>query len=214
MKDARTYDAEARRALRHYGRHGKLHGVEAVAQIKARQKDYHERLRTELFESRKDILERRKERLEALVRPAFEKLGEDRKRLYEDLLASQRAERAKLRKDQAAGTQRPDLLPGYDHTSQNPGAPLTPQQSAAYVAHARNAAPRQPNAHLTRPEAADHDRPFTPARDPSAIMPGPEMKDPAIDKPIGNQTPQARPHPFLEWALDRPSHTRDFDRDR
>ncbi len=94
---ARRFDLETRRAIRHYRR---LHGVDAVRKLKERQKDYHKRQRDELTSERKVIQTRIKDCAEARLVPTLDKLSEQRRLQYEELLARQRADRAELREAQ------------------------------------------------------------------------------------------------------------------
>jgi hypothetical protein len=123
LEKARTYDQEARRAMRHYRRHGKLHGVDAVAKIKERQTAYHARQREELAAIRADITARQIERLEELAGPALEALGKERAAAYQPVLARHRRERKGLTKDQKRGIRRQDVLSGFEGGEEPQHAP-------------------------------------------------------------------------------------------
>jgi hypothetical protein len=201
LKTAKRYDAEAQRAIRYYS---KLRGVEAIAQVKERQKAYHDRLHTELYDQRKAIGDRQKERLKELAAPAFEKLAEDRKRAYRELLARQREERARLKKDQASGNARPDLLPGAARSAPVSNTLLTPQQSSAYVQFARSARPVNSRP-LREPDSA---------RPGWAIAAGLDAREIPIPQSEERQDSAPKPHPFLQWELERTTKGREVDRDR
>jgi hypothetical protein len=209
LEKADAYDREARRAMRHYRRHGKLHGVEAVAQIKKRQHAYHERMRENLTEMRADISLRQKERLEELAIPAMKKLSEDRSRASDEVLARHRGERAELRNDQAAGTRRQDLLSAYDQESQ--GTLLTPEQSAAYAAHARSATARQQEFDEAKKKAthADHVRANEGVRDSRQAKPGRETTDRGAEKRDKDREQEAKRYAGLAWYLAKRAHDRD-----
>jgi murein L,D-transpeptidase YcbB/YkuD len=124
-KEARAYDQEARRALRHYRRHGRLHGVKAVSEIKLRQKTYHANQREALWQMRSAIALRQKERLEGLTEPALAKLSADRTEAYNQFLADQRQQKRDLREKRLA-----------DGNLVAPSI-LTSDQLTAYVDYAR-----------------------------------------------------------------------------
>jgi hypothetical protein len=137
--EARRYDQEARRALRHYRRHGPLHGIHSVRAIRKRQRDYHQRMRDDLTERRRTIHARVVERSVDLLEPALARLAQDRAKAYRQLLDRQQAERAGLHRDQKEGARRPDLLvppPANQNTV------LTLEQIKAYKEHAAAAARR------------------------------------------------------------------------
>jgi hypothetical protein len=135
-KAAQTFDRETRHALRHYRAHGPLHGLTSVKEIKERQDAYHTQLKEELAEQRAGIYARMKERTAELVAPALDKLAEDRKAPYQQLLARGRGEKATLTADQAQGVRRQDTLSGYDPANQNRPGALSVVQIKAYKEHA------------------------------------------------------------------------------
>jgi hypothetical protein len=212
-EQARSYDQEARRALREYRRHGKLHGVEAVAKIKERKEAYHARLRDDLAQMRGDISSRQKERLEELAAPALDQLSKDRAAAYSEVLARQRGERGSLTADQAAGTRRPDVLAGYDAANQSQGTLLTPEQATAYLRHARDTAARQAEFDQARGETtgADPARSTEPERDPLQTKPGKEINDRAIEKREKDREEWKR-RGGLEEHLAKRKHDRERDR--
>lgn len=209
LEKADAYDREARRAMRHYRRRGKLHGVEAVAQIKKRQHAYHERMRENLTGMRADISSRQKERLEELAAPALKKLSEDRTRAYDEVLARHRGERAELRNDQTAGTRRQDLLSAYDEESQ--GTLLTPEQSAAYAAHARSATARQQEFDEAKKKTTHtgHVRANEGVRDSREAKHGRETTDRSAEKRDKDREQEAKRYAGLAWYLAKRAHDRD-----
>lgn len=184
MEKLKTYDKETRRAIRHLRRErsfrlkhpnkqrdlvpvrgpdGRTYigrpGLEthAIEKLKERQKEYHARVREELYEMRSNIFTQQNDRLEKLIGVSFENLSKDRAEAYKEVLARHRDERANLREDQATGTRRQDLLSGL--TPKQPEAtPLTPQQSLAYVHTALNATAQRAEFAATRQEIADPQR--------------------------------------------------------
>ena len=133
--EAAKFDRETRRAMRHYSRQGRLHGVSAVQQLKDRQDAYHTQMRQDLFLQRSAISERMKQRYAALAEPALEKHQQDRARMSKDLLAEQGSDRRQLHHDQAAHRRRPDLLTGYA-ANQNAAQMLSVEQIKSYKDHA------------------------------------------------------------------------------
>lgn len=144
---ARLYDREDRRARRHYRRHGPLHGVEAIHQIKTRQRAYHDRLRKELREQRRAIATRMRERNAALTEPARARLGQDRADAYAQLLARQQREAAGLAQVQELAVR-----------SGHPNSVLTLEQIMAYKAHAAGAVLRDQQVGQARAEVAGQAR--------------------------------------------------------
>ena len=211
---ARLYDREARRALREYRRHGPLHGVEAVAQIKQRQKDYHARHREELWQMRSAIASGQKERLEELTGPALERLSADRAKTYAEVLKGQRGEKDELRKDQASGERRRDLLSAYDNA--NPASPtrLTPEQTAAYIAHARSATGRDAEIDHARREVthADRARSQEAGQDPRNDKPAKEATEHSREKKDKDHAQEAKRRSGLDWYLAKRAHDRDRER--
>jgi Relaxase/Mobilisation nuclease domain len=201
MEQAQAYDRETRRALREYRKHGKLHGVEAVAKIKERQEAYHDRLRDQLKEMRADISSRQKQRLEELAAPALDKLSNDRLAAYDEVRARHRGESATLHADQAAGTRRPDVLEGYGKGTD--GAPLTAEQASAYLHHAKSAAARPAGFDQARGDitGADRARSPKPERDPLQTKPGQEISDRAAEKRDKDQAQDAKRRAGIEWYL-------------
>jgi hypothetical protein len=202
-RDAKLYDREARRGIRELRRAGntrkvvteivkgpdgrtyrKRRGIESpgIEQIKQRQKAYHARQREELWEMRRDIAARQKERLTALAEPALEKLGTDRATAYSDFLAGQRAQKSELRDDQRRGERHHDLLGGYG------GAPqptqLTPVQIAAYVQLARKDAAQAAGFSNANREVTDADRTRSSrdAQDPQPNKTAKEVTDRGLEK--------------------------------
>jgi hypothetical protein len=133
---ARIYDRAARRTRRRYRRHGPLHGVEAVHQIRTRQQDYHHRMRKELREQQRAIAAGMRERNAALIEPALARLSEDRANAYAQLLARQQHERPGLGHDRQHGHAPHDLTA---HAIGHPNRVLTLEQIMAYKAHAISA---------------------------------------------------------------------------
>jgi len=152
---ARAYDQETRRVLRHYRRHGPLHGVEAVRQIKQRQRAYHQRMRDDLTAQRADINARMKDYAARLLDPALSRLAKDRAEQYQQLLKHHRDEKAGLTHDQAQGIRRPDLLA---RDPANPNSILSLQQIKAYKEHAITAAARDQQLDQTRRQVTGHNR--------------------------------------------------------
>jgi len=140
QQQAHAYDRETRRALRHYRRHGPLHGIDAPHQIKQRQRAYHQRMRDDLTQQRADIHAAMKDRAAALLEPALSRLGKDRAETYQHLLKHQRDAKANLTHDQAQGIRRPDLL---ERDPANPSNVLTIHQIKAYKEHAIASAARE-----------------------------------------------------------------------
>jgi len=158
MKAARQFDLETRRALRHYRRHGPLHGVGAVKELKGRKAAYHAKLKEDLAEQRADINARVKARSAALSGPALAKLAEDRKAQYQNVLARERGEKGKLAADQAQGRRRHDVLGAYDAANHNRGGGLTVEQIKAYKDHARDVAAQRQQFDQARGEVEGRDR--------------------------------------------------------
>lgn len=103
---ARRFDQETRRAMRHYRRlamqlYHRPYDVQTVRNLKDRQKAYHKQQREDLARERADINTRIRERTGQQIAPALDKLAEQRRVQYEELLRRQREDRADLR-----GTQR------------------------------------------------------------------------------------------------------------
>lgn len=157
-KAARAFDMETRRAMRHYGAHGPLHGAGAVKELKERQHAYHTQLKEDLAKQRQDVYERMKLRTAALAAPALEKLAEDRNASYQELLARSRGEKATLSADQALGQRRQDTLSGYASANQNRPGELTVVQIKAYKEHALKIAAQQAQFGHARNELAPEDR--------------------------------------------------------
>jgi hypothetical protein len=145
--EARRYDQEARRALKHYRRHGPLHGLQSVREIRQRQREYHQRIRDDLTEQRRAIHARMVERSVDLLYPALARLSQDRAQAYRTLLDRQRRERADLHRDQNQNVRRPDLL---TPAPANQNAVLTPEQIKAYKDHANASALRDQQLEQTR----------------------------------------------------------------
>jgi hypothetical protein len=154
-QQALTYDREARRARRHYRRHGPLHGVEAIHQIKTRQRDYHDRMRKELRQQRRAIATRMRERDAALIEPALARLGEDRADAYAQLLARQERQRAGLVRGQEHAATPHDLV---THAPGHLNSVLTLEQIMAYKAHAIGAVLRDQQLQQARPEVTGQAR--------------------------------------------------------
>ena len=148
-REAEQFDQATRRALHHHARHGPLHGVDAVQQLKQRQEAYHQQLRHDLFLQRTAINDRMRQRYAELAAPALDKLNQDRARLS----------RAAL---QGPGGDRPDLLAGYA-ANQNRAQLLLPEQIKGYKEHAiQHAARRARYAEARRqvaPRVAQDNRP-------------------------------------------------------
>jgi hypothetical protein len=210
---AQAYDKEARRAMRHYRRHGALHGVNSVAQIKERQKAYHATLRQELWEHRADISSRQNERLEELAEKALAQLSKDRADLYKDVLARHREERATLRDDQAEGTRRQDLLEGYGPKDAR-AVPLSAEQAAAYAEQARTATARQVEFDQTRKEATDAERSRSQetGRDPLAAKPAKETTDRALEQQGKERAREANQKADTDFYLKKRAADRARDR--
>jgi hypothetical protein len=134
-REAQQFDRETRRALHHYARHGPLHGVDAVQQLKDRQQAYHQQLRHDLFLQRTAIYERMKQRYAELEAPALDRHRQDRASLYPAVLQGQGGERRQLHRDQAGDHRRPDLLASYA-ANENRAQLLTLEQIRAYKEHA------------------------------------------------------------------------------
>lgn len=150
QKEARAYDKEARRAIRHYiklgGRgHSDIKRQKAAVQaIRERRADYHKRLDSDLAEFRNSIIAQQNTRIAELAPPALDRLSKDRVQVYEQIKERHRAERAQLSADQKQGKRRRDVLtprPSNQNTGQtftvNTGQALSPQQSLAYKEHAK-----------------------------------------------------------------------------
>ena len=95
---------------------------QAIRQIKQRQKEFHAETRDALARMRADISAREKARLKELAAPALKKFEKDRVEAYEKLKARHRADRAELRRDQAAGERRPDVLNSLSPQKRGTGA--------------------------------------------------------------------------------------------
>jgi hypothetical protein len=131
---AGRFDQETRRAMKHYRRHGPLHGIGAVQKVREQQDAYHAQMRQDLFLQRSAIGARMKERFNELVAPALEKLSQDRAHIYREVLEGQGTERRQLHRDQGANQRRPDVL--ASHANQNQAQTLTPEQIKGYKEHA------------------------------------------------------------------------------
>jgi hypothetical protein len=152
-QQALLYDREARRARRHYRRHGPLHGVDAIRQIKQRQRGYQQRLRKDLRQQRRYIAATARERNAALIKPALARLGEDRADAYAQLLARQQRETGGLAREQEH--------PHHGlvtHASAHPNRVLTLEQIMAYKAHAAGVVLRDQQLEQARPEVTGQAR--------------------------------------------------------
>lgn len=163
---ARLFDQETRRALRHYSKHGPLHGVSAVQQLKERRNAYHDQMKQDLKLQRDAIGQRMKDRFTALSTPALDKHRRDRAHIYQNVLAGQGTDRRQLHHDQGASSRRPDLLSVYA-ANQNQAQMLTIEQIKAYKDHAISvAAQRAQYAHargeLAEPRARQDNHPPSP----------------------------------------------------
>jgi hypothetical protein len=124
---ARRFDQETRRALRYYLR---LHGVEAVRKLKERRKKYYARQREELTKKRQAINSRIQERTKDRLAPALDHFAQQRRALYQELLARHREDRAKLRKDQS-------LKAKWDEAGQESTDPTREKEGRAIEREAR-----------------------------------------------------------------------------
>jgi hypothetical protein len=154
---ARTYDREARHAIRELRRAGntrrvvtevvkgpdgrtyrKRRWVESpgIEQIKKRQKAYHTRQREELWNLRKNIIEHERARFALLATPALDRLSKERMKQYENLCSQQRESKADLREHQSRGERLRGVLRRFKPEPQKP-EDLTPAQTLAYKDHAK-----------------------------------------------------------------------------
>ena len=190
-KQARAYDKEARGAIKHCSR---LHG--AGAGVRVRRTDVASRVKGQMGAAsgkaarpshrlrrsrsgrrpttpacarsftgaaRKYLKTERPPR--GATETALEKLSHDRLDAFDAVKARHRDEKAELRHDQRAGDRRHDILGRLGN--QTPATALTPEQLAAYAAHARQAATQRAQFREARGEvsdAADRQR----AKDPPA----------------------------------------------
>jgi hypothetical protein len=102
---ARRFDQETRRAIRHYRReamrlYDRPYDVQAVHNLKARQRAYHKQQREDLTAERAAINSRTKERAAELLSPLLDSLADQRRAQYEELLRRQREDKAELRDSQ------------------------------------------------------------------------------------------------------------------
>jgi hypothetical protein len=174
-----------------------------IEQIKERQKEYHARLREDLFQMRSAIASSQKKRFEELTGPALEKLSADRIKISAEMLKEHRGEKSDLRRDQAGGKRRRDLLSGYDNTNAGSSSRLTPEQMAAYMAHARSAAARNAEIDQAGREVtnADRARSQDPGQDPLQSKPGREVNERAAEKRDKDQAQEAKRQAGVNWYL-------------
>lgn len=183
-----------------------------IEQIKERQKAYHARQREELWQLRKDIIDRQKTRFEELARPALERLGDDRSQSYKALLSLQRGGKADLREDQRHGERRHDVLGDYKQPVPQP-TPLTREQSDAYLKKALRTSSRQQQFDRAGREAADadHGRSQTRGRDPQ--VPNKVTPERMQETKNKNLTREARIKARTEYHLQKRAADRARDRD-
>jgi hypothetical protein len=246
LEKARAYDREARRAIRHLRRaHGaragqrvrkddvghRLRGQDAqtawigesaarsIEQVRERQKAHHDRMRRELAGMRAGISSRQKARLEKLAAPALDQLIKDRFAAFDEVKTRHRQEKAGLREDQAEGVRRPDVLKGY--SKGGPQTPLTAEQAAAYIHHARDAATRQSEFDRARGETTrrDRGRRSEPDRDARQEKPTREMTESRAKAANRNQEVTERKakdlaHAKRIAAVNEMLADRKFDRER
>ena len=194
--EAQLYDREARSALRHYSRHGKLKGIDAVRQIKERRKAFHARQREELFQLRADIASRQKERLEQLSEAALRQLSADREASYKTVLAAHRQGKEQLRSSQDKAERRRDLLGKRDKVT--PAGSLSPEQTTAYIRNAQT--------EVTRAKEIAPADTKPPAQSPQANAPEKEKND-------KEQILEAKRRDGLKWYLEKRDRDRSRERD-
>jgi hypothetical protein len=199
-RQAILYDREARRALRHYRKRGKLHGLHAVAQIKERQKAYHLRQREELFELRAGIAARQKERLEQISAPVLARLSADREATYKEILAGHRHERHELKQNQDHAERRRDLLSGIGQSRSE--SSLSPEQLRAYLEHARTEPGRSGDT-KTKPQAPREDVRESPR----------EATDRQLEKSDKDRALEEKRRNGLKWYLAKRERDRKRERD-
>jgi hypothetical protein len=231
------YDREAKRAIRELRRAGgtqrtvvetvkgpdgrsyrKRRGIEAdgIERIKERKKAYHARQHEELWQMRSAIATQQKLRLEELLAPALEKMLVDRNVQYGALLATQRGEKTELRKDQADGKRRHDLLPGQKDPHAQ--AHLTPEQIAGYVAYARSTTAKETPFDHAYGDGTSADRAKQVERDLPWTKPERETSDRSREKTDKDHRKESKRQSDLDWfrakrAADR-ARDRDGGRDR
>lgn len=202
-QEARAYDQEARRAIKHFW---KLRAVDAIHQIREARAEYHDRLGETLAGERAGIIARQKERIAELAVPALAQLSKDREAAYDLVKARHRAEKATLRADQAQGTRRPDLLSAHDPANQNDQPALSPSEAAAHIAAARQQVQLKhafdgARAEVTRPE---HPASLTPEQQQAyAAQTGEEQKE--VARPAERAAPanDIRPGSPVQEVTDR-----------
>src|ERR1041385_1654751 len=234
LAQAHEHDNEARRASRNdrkpsrtqggpiklvKGRDGKFHRerlgeAEAVKRVKEAQKAYHAAMRGELWQMRADITTRQIERIEALVKPALERLSADRAKAYELVKAQHRDERTNLREDQQTGTRRRDVLGGLNPEQPRAPSVLSPLQAKAYVENSRTANARQTEFDAARKQTTETERlrGDQQARDPRSERPARERTDRNQEAKDKDQVREAKYKSEVDWILAKRKADRERDR--
>lgn len=184
---------------------------EGIEQVKERQRQFHRAQREELWEIRSAIIAEQKARLEALASPALARLSADRARTYAALLATQREAKADLRRDQGAGERRYDVL-GTVFGTQTPALQaLTPVQTAAYIAHAR-----ERTAQAREFDAARKEVQTSPSEPHQGKVLGPEQEKTerrvASEQGATNREQVNQRQAEIEWYLEKRKQDRARDR--